>query len=53
LLLVVCMLFAAGITYAICDDTDSGHHRFMLFGFMMLVQLAYWIVDLGILLLLN
>ena len=53
LLLVVCMLFAAAITYAISDDTDNIHHRIMLFGFMMLVQSAYWIIDLGILLLLN
>lgn len=53
MLLVVCMLFAAGITYVISDDMDSIHHRIMLFGFMMLVQSAYWIIDFGILLLLN
>jgi hypothetical protein len=53
ILILVCILFAAGITYAISDTTDSVHHRLMLFGFMMLVQLAYWVVDLGILLLLN
>ncbi len=52
-LVIVCLLFAAGMSYAIWDKSDGVHHLFMLFSFMVAVQLVYWAINLFILRLLN
>jgi len=52
-LLVVCLLFAAGMSYAIWDKSEGIHHLLKLFTFMTAVQLAYWMINLFILRLLN
>jgi hypothetical protein len=48
-LILVCLLFAAGISYAIWDRHDGTHHLIKLFGFMTAVQLIYWTINLSIL----
>ena len=52
-LLVVCLLFAAGMSYAIWDKSEGIHHLLKLFTFMTAVQLVYWMINLFILRLLN
>ena len=52
-LIVVCLLFATGMSYAIWDKHDGVHHLLMLFSFMTAVQLVYWTINLAILRLLN
>ena len=52
-LVVVCLLFAAGMSYAIWDKHDGVHHLLMLFSFMTAVQLVYWVINLFILRLLS
>ena len=52
-LLVVCLLFAAGMSYAIWDKSQGIHHLLKLFAFMTTVQLVYWMINLFILRLLN
>jgi hypothetical protein len=52
-LLIVCSLFAAGMSYAIWDKSEGIHHLLKLFAFMTAVQLVYWMINLFILRLLN
>ncbi len=52
-LVLICALFAAGISYAIWDKPDGMWHLFKTFVFMTMVQLVYWIIDLLILALLG
>ena len=52
-LLVVCLLFAAGMSYAIWDKSVGIHHLLKLFAFMTAVQLVYWMINLFILRLLK
>ncbi len=48
-LLLVCVLFAGGISYAIWDKEDGTHHLVNLFSFMTAVQIGYWAMNLFIL----
>ncbi|HAL82660.1 MAG TPA: hypothetical protein DCO83_10825 [Mucilaginibacter sp.] len=52
-LVFVCLLFAAGISYAIWDKNDGIHHLLKLFTFMTGIQLGYWAINLFILRLLG
>lgn len=52
-LFCVCVLFAFGISYAIWDKQDGLQHFVKLFEFMTGVQLAYWLIDLLILFLIE
>jgi hypothetical protein len=52
-LLVVCLLFAAGMSYAIWDKSEGIHHLLKLVAFMTAVQLVYWMINLFILRLLK
>jgi len=45
-LVFVCLLFAAGMSYAIWDKSDGVHHLIMMFSFMAAVQLVYWAINL-------
>ena len=49
LLLMVCLLFAAGISYAIWDKTTGTGHLVRTFVFMTAVQLIYWTINLLVL----
>lgn len=49
----ICLLFALGIGYAIWDPQAGIHNLVKLVGFMLAVQLAYWLINLVILLLLE
>ena len=52
-LIFVCLVFAAGISYAIWDKQSGVHHLMLLFAFMSAVQLVYWVINLLILRLLE
>jgi hypothetical protein len=52
-LIFVCLLFAAGISYAIWDKSTGIHHLLMLLTFLTAVQLIYWTINLFILKLLG
>lgn len=52
-LIVVCLLFASGIAYAIWDRADGVSNLVKLIAFMTSVQLVYWIINLSTLLLLE
>jgi len=52
-LVFICLVFAAGISYAIWDKQDGVHHLLMQFAFMTTVQLGYWLINLSILKLLK
>jgi hypothetical protein len=45
-LILVCMLFAAGISYAIWDENGTLWHLTKTFGFMTVIQLIYWLINL-------
>jgi hypothetical protein len=48
-LLLVCLLFAGGISYAIWDKTTGPDHLIKTFLFMTVVQLVYWSINLLVL----
>ena len=52
-LVVVCLVFASGIGYAIWDRADGISNLVKLIVFMTSVQLVYWIINLSTLLLLE
>ena len=52
-LIFVCLLFAAGISYAIWDKSEGTHHLEKMVAFMTAVQLVYWGINLFILRLLG
>ena len=52
-LVVICLLFASGISYIIWDRADGVGHLVELIEFMTTVQLVYWLINLLILALLN
>ena len=45
----VCLLFAAGIGYTIWDTATGTIHLFKAIGFMLMVQLFYWAINLSVL----
>jgi hypothetical protein len=49
ILCLICVLFAAGISYAIWDKQSGVEHVERVCVFMTIVQLVYWTVDLCIL----
>jgi glucan phosphoethanolaminetransferase (alkaline phosphatase superfamily) len=53
ILYLICMLFAAGISYIIWDKPSGVNHLFKEITFMTSVQLVYWAVNLVILYLLT
>ena len=53
ILCIICLLFAAGISYAIWDRLSSFYHVIRVCIFMTGVQLAYWTGNLFILYLLT
>jgi hypothetical protein len=53
LLISICLLFAAGMSYAIWDKTEGIRHLLKLFTFMFGIQLIYWAINLFILRLLG
>jgi hypothetical protein len=46
LLVLICLLFAGGISYAIWDNTTGIHRLEMTFLLMTAVQLGYWAINL-------
>ena len=46
ILCLICLLFAAGISYAIWDKASGEWHLIKVFLFMTAVQLIYWFVNL-------
>jgi hypothetical protein len=52
-LVFICLLFSAGISYAIWDTQDGTHRLIILFAFLSAVQLVYWLINLFILYLLE
>ncbi len=44
-LLIICLLFASGIGYAIWDTPTGTERLIKLVGFMWLVQIVYWFID--------
>ncbi|MGZ3765726.1 MAG: hypothetical protein ACXVA2_13745 [Mucilaginibacter sp.] len=49
-LFFICLLFAAGISYAIWDEPQSGvKHLIKVCIFMISIQLVYWVVNLLVL----
>ena len=46
ILCLICLLFAAGISYAIWDKASGEWHLIKVFVFMTAVQLIYWFVNL-------
>jgi len=52
-LVFICLVFAAGISYAIWDRQDGVNHLLVQIAFMTVVQLAYWLINLYILKLLK
>lgn len=48
-LILVCMIFAAGISYLIWDQSTGREHLVKTFLFMTVVQLVYWSINLFIL----
>ena len=46
LIILVCLLFAAGISYLIWDKTTGTHQLLDTFLFFTAVQLIYWIIDI-------
>jgi hypothetical protein len=53
ILCFICLLFAAGISYAIWDRQSGVYHLIKVCLFMTAVQLIYWGVNLFVLYLLN
>jgi glucan phosphoethanolaminetransferase (alkaline phosphatase superfamily) len=49
LLCLICLLFAAGISYCIWDRQSSVYHVIKVCAFMTAVQLVYWAVNLFVL----
>jgi formate/nitrite transporter FocA (FNT family) len=49
ILVIICALFAAGISYTIWDRASGVGHLKKVYVFMTSVQLVYWLVNLGIL----
>ncbi len=52
-LVIICLLFAFGISYIIWDRPDGVEHLIELIEFMTAVQLVYWLINLLVLALLN
>jgi len=52
-LILICVLFAGGISYLIWDESTGKHHLIVVFLFMLAVQLVYWFIDLFVLFLLE
>jgi len=48
-LVLVCLLFAAGISYLIWDHADGTDRVVKTFLFMSAVQLVYWLINLFVL----
>jgi hypothetical protein len=48
-LILVCLLFAGGISYLIWDHTTGTGHLVKTFAFMTAVQLIYWAINLCVL----
>ena len=48
-MIIVCLLFAVGISYAIGDETTGMEHFVKLLTFMTGIQVLYWIINLSIL----
>jgi hypothetical protein len=53
ILCLICILFAAGISYAIWDKQSGVNHVIQVGLFMTAVQLVYWTVNLFVLYLLT
>ncbi len=53
ILCFICLLFAAGISYAIWDEQSGIWHLIKVCFFMTAVQLVYWAVNLFVLYFLN
>jgi hypothetical protein len=47
--ILVCFLFASGMGYTIWDTATGTIHLFKAIGFMFMVQLLYWAVNLAVL----
>ena len=47
-LILICALFAAGISYAIWDKADGINHLLKTFAFLTVIQLIYWLINLFI-----
>ena len=45
-LILVCLIFAAGISYLIWDKTTGTHHLVKTFLFLTVIQLVYWAINL-------
>ena len=45
-LLLICIIFAGGISYLIWDTATGTHHLVITFLFMTAVQLGYWAINL-------
>jgi hypothetical protein len=52
-LLVVCALFAAGLSYLIWDQTTGLHFFIRTAIFMTAVQLVYWVINIGVLIIIE
>ena len=52
-LIFVCLIFSAGISYAIWDSASGVPHLLKLIEFMTAVQLVYWIINFVILFILE
>jgi hypothetical protein len=49
ILVIICVLFAGGISYTIWDKASGVGHLEKVYLFMTSVQLVYWFVNLGVL----
>jgi hypothetical protein len=49
ILIIICLIFAAGISYPIWDTASGEWHLVKVFLFMTAVQLLYWAVNLFVL----
>ena len=49
ILVIICVLFAGGISYTIWDRASGLGHLEKVYLFMTSVQLVYWLVNLGVL----
>jgi hypothetical protein len=52
-LLLVCALFAAGLSYLIWDQTTGLHFFIRTAIFMTAVQLVYWVINIGVLIIIE
>jgi len=52
-LVFVCIIFAGGISYLIWDKTTGAHFLIRTFLFMTAVQLVYWLINIGMLIIIE